>query len=247
MSILSHSLRKPVLLVLAITICLGMIRLGFWQLDRAAQKQVILDHFQQQTDIAPVNVAKLVPDLLGGEHADLRFRKVMAKGRYLSEKTILIDNQVWESQVGYLVITPFKLDSGAKVLLVNRGWVPVGDDRRRLPVTNASEQLLEIQGRLNHAPAKPPLWDDSYPVSDGPVWQFLPVAEFAAQMNLIVLPLVLELAPEQTGAGGYARHWQRPDDKWVARHKAYALQWFSMALVFLIACVIVALRSARQS
>lgn len=222
---------------------LGMLRLGVWQLDRAEQKREILQQQQAQAQLPETSLSALV----AGISAEQRFRKVYASGQYLPEQTIFLDNQVYNSKVGYHVLTPFQLFQSDVLLLVNRGWVPVGASRATLPLLETPHTTVKISGRLNLPAAQPPLWSDEYPVSQGRVWQFLPLQQYAQEIGLHPLPLVLELAPAQPGTAQLFQHWQKIDDEWVAKHQAYAFQWFAMALVFLVACIAVWFKSLSDS
>src|SRR3981081_106753 len=55
--------------------------------------------------------------------AELAKRQVAARGTFLPQHTVLLDNKLRHGRPGYEVITPLRLaDSGLHVL-VNRGWV----------------------------------------------------------------------------------------------------------------------------
>lgn len=238
--------KKITLLALAMLIVIGMLRLGFWQLDRAEEKNKILDQLQQRASQVPVQLSALITPS-GVDVSTERFRSVELQGYYSAEQSIYIDNQVVDSKVGYTLLTPFKLKGSKWWVLVNRGWLPTGLDRSVLPMFQTESAGHRLFGRINLLPSKPPLWNDKYPVAKGPVWQYLPIAEFSQKTGLKVLPLVVELAPDQAAEIDQAliRRWSGIDDKWVAKHKAYAFQWFAMAVAFLIACSILVFRSSR--
>ena len=240
-------LKTPLLLIAAVLIALIMLRLGVWQLDRAEQKRLILSDQQAKATQPAADLKNLIEALLAGDVSALRFSPVNVKGRFLPEKSIYLDNQVVGGQVGYKVFTPFVLDGSDWSVLVNRGWLPVGESRLQLPTFKTSSQALTLTGRLNLPPPPPPMWSDKYPVVNGEVWQFLPIKQVQAQMQLMILPLVVELAPDYTGEAELAlvRRWAQIDDKWVAKHQAYAVQWFAMALAFLIACVVLLIKVNR--
>ena len=242
-------IKTPLLLIAALIVALVMVRLGVWQLDRAEQKRQILSDQQTKAAQVAVDLRGLIEPLLSDDSSEFRFKPVVVQGRYLSEHSIYLDNQVVEGQVGYKVFTPFKIDGADWSVLVNRGWLPVGPSRLKLPKFKTSSQALQLSGRLNLPPAQPPMWSNNYPVATGDVWQFLPIEQYQAQMQLMILPLVVELAPDYAGEAEPAllRRWATIDDKWVAKHQAYALQWFVMALAFLIASAVLTLRVARAS
>ena len=245
------SLKKTALILAALLLITGMLRLGFWQLDRAAQKQIILSAKQDQGQQPEVELKKLLKESLTSESElfSSRFRQVSVAGEYEEGKTVFVDNQVFDSKVGYLVFTPLKLIDSDQFVLVNRGWVSAGDSREVLPSILTTSSEVTLSGRLNQPPQQPPLWSDEYPVSNGKVWQFLPIDKIADQMGLKFLPMVVELAPETLPdvEVQFKRRWALVDDKWVGKHKAYALQWFAMALAFFIACCVLMVRSKKTT
>jgi len=236
-------IKHPILLILALLLMLGMLRLGVWQLDRAEQKQLILDqvNFRSQQAAIDMSDKKLIDVELD------RYRKVMLKGTYLSDKTIYIDNQVINGQVGYLVFTPFMSADQSYTVMVNRGWVSVGESRAKLPEVSTPAGIQSLAGRLNLPPAQPPYWNDNYPVAQGKLWAYLPLDEYASQMQLSLSPLVVELAPENAADSQFVIQWAEINDEWVAKHQGYAFQWFAMALAFLIACLILLIRQRKQN
>ncbi len=231
--------KRPALLVLALVLILTMVRLGVWQLDRASQKQAILDDRIQRSQLTSVDLSSLDVN-----NEELRFRLIEESGRFLPNGTVFVDRQVVKGKVGYQVFTPFVTQS-EQTILVARGWVSVGDSREILPAVETPSELVSIRGRLNTPPAQPPLWDERYAISDGAVWQYLPLDEYAAQMQLNLFPLVLELAPDTDAPTALEIDWPTIDDKWVGKHKAYALQWFAMALAMLIISVFMLFKSIR--
>jgi len=239
-------IKLPLMLITAIVMVLAMLRLGIWQLDRAEQKQLILSELRAKAEQAHVDLLPMVDTI----NLDNRFLNIRAKGVYDADKSIYIDNQVVNGQVGYQVLTPLILASNGAIL-VARGWLPVGNSRDVLPTFDTPLKPQELIGRLNLPHAKPPLWDDAYNVNDGAVWQYLPIAKYAEQMQLNVLPLVLELAPESASQSSvndssFIRKWAAVNDEWVAKHQGYAFQWFAMAAAFFIACVVLLLRHVSR-
>ena len=231
------------MLIMALIVLLAMLRLGVWQLQRADDKRQVLSQRVSKSEQAPVDLLSIVDDIKINQD---RFRQVIAQGAYEAHKSIYIDNQVVNGQVGYQIFTPITLASG-QVVLVGRGWLPVGDSRDVLPRFDTPTETQQLVGRLNVPMAQPPLWDDSYKVNDGAVWQYLPIDEYARQMQLNVLPLVLELAPEDASSekvieAPFVRKWAAINDEWVAKHQGYAFQWFAMAAAFFIACVVLLFR-----
>ncbi|MFT5608411.1 MAG: surfeit locus 1 family protein [Arenicella sp.] len=250
-------LKKPILMLLGLAACLIMIGLGDWQLSRADLKQTILDRVQQRSAIEPVSLASILPQISASgseqfirsqtDFKELTFMQVFADGQYAAEQSVFIDNKVVVSRVGYKLLTPFKIEGSAWWVLVDRGWLSVGESRATLPRFATDSEPVRLSGRLTLPPAQPPLWSDRYPVSQGSVWQYLPISDYAQQMKLNLLPLVLELAPTQSSEidQDLIRQWSAIDDQWVAKHQGYAFQWFAMAFAFFIACSVLVYRSFK--
>lgn len=238
--------RLPVLLILAVMMVLAMIRLGIWQLDRASQKQQLLDQVLVRSKLPAIDLKSINRTIDESIQEELRFRPVTVSGEFQAENTIFIENQVLNKRVGYQVFTLFKPRASDHLVMVSRGWTPAGATRAELPTITTPVGEIQLSGRLNVPPAQPPLWKEGYPAGEGRIWQYLPINEFASQIEAKVMPLVIELAPDQAGTEDLVVKWQEINDKWVAKHKAYAFQWFSMSLAFFVACLVLLVRSLRS-
>jgi len=241
-----QKIKVPVLLVIAILIILAMLRLAIWQMDRAEQKQQLLDQVTLKASLPGVAINSLVDNFNPDAQ---RYVNVVRNGEYLHDKSIYIDNQVLNGQVGYFVFTPFAITDEDISVVVNRGWISVGESRETLPSFTTPVGQLHLNGRLNKPPAQPPLWNDNYPVAQGVVWAYLPINKYASQMQLKLLPLVVELAPQQITAlddPQFVIKWPEINDEWVAKHQGYAFQWLMMALAFFIACLVLLLKSVKK-
>lgn len=235
--------RKPLLCIVGIGLVMCMLSLGWWQLDRADQKRELVRQLESRAQQASVPLSSLALDS-DSDVEGLRFRQVLLNGRYLTESDIFVDNQVVNGQVGYQVFTPFQIANSELLVMVGRGWVSVGQSREVVPDIATSPAQVTLKGRLNKAPAKPPLWNDKYSVADGSVWQYLPISDVANVLAAQVFPLVVELAPDAGDNNGLVRKWPQISDQWVAKHQGYAFQWFAMAAAFFIACLVLLFRGS---
>lgn len=202
-----------------------LIGLGFWQLDRAAQKRQLQADYDRGQEAPPTRLQAVL------ESAEsLRFRRVIVRGQYEPEYQILIDNRVHQGQVGYHVLTPLRIEDGNVRVLVNRGWVALGEDRDHVPRIETPKEVVEVEGvatlpqtgGFHLGTARPPLpgWQNR--------WQYVDLTEYARNVPFPVQPVVILLSP-QSAAGGFARHWVRLDTG-IATHQGYAFTWFSMAV-----------------
>ncbi|NNC55348.1 MAG: SURF1 family protein, partial [Pseudomonadales bacterium] len=115
-----------------------LLKLGFWQLERADEKRLLLAQYEQQRTapaLAPAQLA-LLP---AGQVA---FRKVRLSGNLWQEKSILLDNKILDGRVGYHLLQPFADISGT-IFLLNRGWL-AGTAERRLPEIPRAGSPLDI-------------------------------------------------------------------------------------------------------
>jgi len=122
-----------------------LLWLGYWQLDRAAQKTTLFQAFASGD-----TEAMYLEDAL--EKAQPRYQRVKLNGRFIQDKQYLIDNMVRKGQVGLHVLTPFRLDTG-DLVMVNRGWISLAT--KHGPLTDLANLLdyssdkHSITGRLD--------------------------------------------------------------------------------------------------
>lgn len=233
---------RPGFALLVLVIVLIMIRAGFWQLDRAEQKVAMRRTFEAALHADPM---RLDSDLPPPE--DIRYRQVLATGEYLTGRQFLLDNrvQVDESgvkRVGYEVLTPLKLANG-KVVLVNRGWIPVGQSRQRLPAINVEPGVRRLEGVLNLPGESFHLGEMDSDARWPRLIQFIDYDVMARRLQADVYPAVIMLAPDE--AGGYLRDWQ-PIVQGPGMHYSYAIQWFAMSLTAVILFIVFTVRRSNN-
>jgi len=190
--------------------------LGVWQTHRGDEKQERQRLLEARIRETPVVLTGSV------ESAEpLLYRRVRVVGEYNAAGQIYLDNQVLHERAGYFVVTPLALRDGAEVL-VNRGWIARGLAYPEPPPTPAPVGSVEVTGLATLPPAR--FLELGQAVS-GNVWQNLTIARYREATKSKVLPvIVLSDAP---GAGLEAVH--ETPDAGVAKHREYALTWFSLA------------------
>lgn len=161
--------------------------------------------------------------------ARLRDRRVIVDGHYEARRQILIDNQIWQGQAGYRVVTPFRLAGSDMRVLIDRGWVAGTGDRRPPAVTTPATPVTltgvaTIPGTRFFSLADDKTFDA---VVDGQtIWQRLDLERFRAEAPYPVQPLVIELDAESRGALRFAPF--AADDK-RQMNLGYAFQWACFA------------------
>lgn len=205
-----------------------LLSLGLWQLDRARQLQ---QRWEQQRAVEageaqPVREAMPLPPSA---------QALVAHGHYDHPHSILLDNRLRNGRFGHEVLTPFRLaGSGehAPALLVNRGWIEGDPARRWLPEIEPIPGQVALRGRAwQPAPRRVAAVlpdQQSWPL----VAQWSDLDRLAQRLGHPLLPFVLRL--EAGSPGALDVHWPRATRS-PARHVAYAVQWFGLAAVLVLA------------
>ncbi len=105
---------------------------GLWQIQRAQAKHVMLAQQQAASKSAPRDLSAALDGIDPASMQPLYRQAYEATGRFDAQQQILLDNQVFDGQVGYRVWTPMILADGRRVL-VDRGWVGMGPGGRSDP------------------------------------------------------------------------------------------------------------------
>lgn len=203
-----------------------LIALGMWQLDREQQKIELQRRYELRLQQEPLGL-----DRVDWRNNDLAWLRVEASGYFEPRKQFLLDNKIYDSQVGYEVITPFYTDYGT--ILINRGWIAQGPSRQILPAIPTPEGRQQINAYV-YAPDGElmMLAEDNLDNSNWPkLVQRIDLEKMSDALEDSLLPLSARL--EQGAPGLLQYNWQaintRPET-----HRGYAIQWFIMALVLLI-------------
>ncbi|HVN46194.1 MAG TPA: SURF1 family protein [Steroidobacteraceae bacterium] len=223
--------------LLAVLLVAVFVRLGMWQWHRGEQRAAAAVRFARGTD--------RLAELGASDGADLPlYQRVSARGELDGAHQFLLDNRSFQGQPGYEVLTPLTR-TGAATLIVDRGWVPFTGSRSRLPdISVAPSGPVRLTGRLAALPS-PGLALGRAPPS-GDAWpkltSFPNMAQLASALGVSVAPRILLLDPDSPF--GYARAWQPPGLP-PLRHYAYAVQWWSFAVLTLVLWVVMS-RRPRQ-
>lgn len=218
------------LLLAAVGLMLLTARLGFWQLDRGAQKTALQADIDSRAALPALGAGDLPRS--GALAPALAQRHAQLQGRWLSERSVYLDNRPMQGRTGFYLVTPLLLDDGSAVL-VQRGWLPRDmQDRTRLSAPPPTDMNVSVQGRV--APALARLFELGDAVS-GPIRQNLAIDVFASETRLRLRPWVLvqqasPSASPPTPSDGLLRDWPAPQTG-VHKHYGYAFQWFSLSLL----------------
>ncbi|MDY6841710.1 MAG: SURF1 family protein [Pseudomonadota bacterium] len=212
-----------------------LVSLGVWQLNRAEEKQNLLDQWQQDAG----NLAWR--DMVSGNLTN--GQPVTLTGLYGS-RNWLLDNRTREGAPGYEVLTEFRPLDGPPVV-INRGWVLAPRTRDQLPDIETPEGIFTLKGRISDYPVPPVLMNQ--PAADEQ-WprRVQSLSEQAARQEIPELPgRIVRLSGERQ-PGAYRADWE-PDLMGPQTHYGYATQWFAMAVALTILTVVASYRKSQSS
>lgn len=220
-------IRNWKLAILALIFFCFFVGLGVWQYNRAKLKESLIKTYAERTALAPQSGTALK------EPNDWRFYRVSLTGTYDNAHTFLLDNKTQHGKVGYEVYTPFHAKDVPEPILVDRGFIPIGDSRDILPTINEVSGDVTIIGMLN----VPPVYKSLGKLTDSATnsWplriEYINLPELGNEAGLTFYPYVLNAQPNDPGA--FDVEWKvvttTPE-----RHMGYAVQWFALALTLLI-------------
>ncbi|MCP3673319.1 MAG: SURF1 family protein [Gammaproteobacteria bacterium] len=221
-----------VLLLGTIVFTILFAQLGFWQLDRADEKDLIQKDIEQSFAAEPASLSSII----GESWKDLRYRKIEATGHFDDSFQIYLDNRIYNGKAGYHIVTPFYLEGSDAAILVNRGWVFVGRDRKVLPEVSLPTGMISLKGRLSSPRSKPTIFgDDEMPDAySEKLWTYLDIDYVSKKYQIKLEPFMI--LQENDIEDGLLR--QLPDyESNVTMHLGYAVQWFAFALFLALAFI----------
>ncbi len=204
-----------------------LVGFGVWQQERALEKEAIAANWTARQQEAPRPLLSLA-----NSPAELAYRRVQMEGHFIAQRNFLLDNRIYRRRYGVEVISPLQIEGTDTVVLVNRGWIAADPSRRTLPELPVDNALQSLEGTVYVPPGKAFTLG---PISDNEDWprlvQALDVPVLAVMLDIEVFPYTVRLEPGS--AAGFTIDWPLVNIS-PEKHRAYAVQWFSMAAVLLM-------------
>jgi len=215
----------------------GMFALGMWQLQRTDEKEALISDFED-------GVSQSLDESLDSEE---QFTRIHATGRFDNEKHLLLDNKIFNGRAGVHVFTPFRTFSGTTIL-VNRGWKPIPADRSSLPTIETPTVPVDISGILAPPPEnRQTLGEpDELQIDQWPqMVTYLVLDDAASALQIALADRVIWLDVQDPN-GFEGRDWS-PSIMKPEQHKAYAVQWFGLAITALAIWLYLVLRQRGKN
>jgi len=205
--------------------------LGVWQLQRADEKNQIQQENELRKNDAPQSFNFPISN-----PEKLRFQRIRVKGKFLSDMQFVLDNRYLDRQVGFNILTPFKLQNSDKVVLVDRGWLPLTGSREELPDIDVDENIRTLVGTVYVPYGKAFSLGE---IDDSKTWprliQYLDFKELSMRLEKELMPLTLRMQADQVDT--YKAQWELYASS-SKLHLGYAFQWFAMALALLVIFIV---------
>jgi cytochrome oxidase assembly protein ShyY1 len=210
-----------------------LLSLGFWQLDRADEKAVLIERLEARRTlpaITPQSAIRLPQD-------ELADRQVVMDAHFSPSRYVLRDNRLRGGKFGYEVVAFAEVDQLAVAL--NLGWIQGDPARQALPNINLPVGLHTVSGRI-YQPS-----GDAFMLGENPLPAQLPGVvqqltlstwrdELRVRLDQSIFPL--EIRADEFEVVAFDATWaivnQTP-----AKHQGYAVQWFTMAVALGLAFI----------
>ena len=239
MQILKRFSFTPLSIILTVTVFLILCKLGFWQLERAKQKQELL----AQQSAERVSQTEFLARLNTGKLASLNFQTTQLDLELKTDFVWLVDNKIFNGQVGYDVVVPAQVKLSETIILVNLGWWPAPQQRSELPSIELPNEI-EINGLLKTTDLQQFTLSDVIEGDTFPkrVQSVNVIIDFKYSSGMTVKPVFLYA--DTNSVAGHPQLYKpvvMPPEK----HIAYAVQWFLLAFASLVVFVYASVRSTN--
>lgn len=216
--------------ILTVLVFSALVKLGFWQNSRAMGKEVRLVRIEQLKSTKPLSLEQVNLIALNENINDM---PVSAEGVFDEQAVFLLDNQIHKGRLGYRAYQVLNTQSYA--VLVSLGWIEGSINRQEVPqitpllgnyVIDGNIRLIEVGIQLQEQVFENVKW----PL----IVQQVELDKFSTIINRQLLPFVIYL--DKNSVIGFEKNWQpivMPPEK----HRAYAFQWFSLAIAWFILMV----------
>lgn len=220
----------PFGLLFTLLVLAALLNLGFWQSDRAQEKEARLQNIQHYAQTSPLALGEVLAELEQNGLHTINDYPIQIQGTFVPDILFFLDNQVEKGRLGYRVFQVFT--QGKYALLVNLGWVAGSINRDILPEISPIEGRYTLKGNVRVIEKGIQLQEQNFSQVSWPLRvQQIELVKFSQIISQELLPFVVYLDKKETI--GYKKNWQpivMPPEK----HRAYAFQWFALAFAWMV-------------
>lgn len=207
-----------------------LIALGVWQVERRAEKHALLARVDAGLQSDPRDLV----EVLAGPVEDQAYARVEADGEIARDKAIHVFSPTGQGAADYRIIAPLDY-GGGRFILVDLGTITeVEKARLGTGIPPQATGRVHVEGVLR--PSEPSGMFTAAPDLKQNRWYVRDVPAMAAALGVpVAAPLLLQ--SETPHPGGLPRPVPfRPDLP--DNHLAYAVTWFSLALILAVVYVL---------
>jgi len=163
----------------------------------------------------------------------------LVEARYLPDDGLLVVNRSQNGRAVVNTVVPLRLDDG-RILLVNRGFVPLAVDTPPVPATD-----VEVTGRLR--PSQERRLGQLSDPGEGVLReaQRLDLERLDTQFDGLLVPMYVDLMRSSPPEGDGIPEPVIAPDLSEGNHLSYAAQWFIFSIAAAVGWVLAVRRSAR--
>lgn len=220
--------------LLALTIAVVCVRLGFWQLERLDQRQAFNVSAAGGLELPPIVLDSAALARIRLDPAAFVQRRAVALGRYSPGAEIVLRGRSHAGRPGVHLASVLYLMEEEDALIVNRGWVPSPDAATVEPRAFTESGVQRIEGVLQLVPhAGAEAAPVSVELEDTSIGTFrrLDYTTLAAMIERPLLPLYLQAVPGDDDGFPIPVPLPTFDE---GPHLGYAIQWFSFAAIAIL-------------
>ncbi|CAN5165445.1 SURF1 family protein [soil metagenome] len=232
--------------VLVIVLVVAFVNFGFWQLRRLDERRSTNALIESRSSVPVQPLPQVVdPDATFADVDGLPYRRVVARGTYDADASVLVRSRALNGRPGFHVLTPLVTDEG-NALVVNRGFAPfTTEPGEALAATRppggeveVTGLLLATQERQGIGPTDP---------AEGVLTEVtrIDLARLQQQYGADLYPVYLQLETQSPPPGALPTVLSEPEQS-EGSHLSYAGQWFLFAAVGAVGWPILLRHTARN-
>ncbi len=228
-------------MLIAVAICLS---LSHWQSGRVEEKKALEARYQQMQQAPALDLNNYIASHEDAPNSlsELIWQPIKVRGEFLQDQQFLLDSQSYRGQAGYNVISPLQLEGRSEFVLVNRGWIPAGPDRKIVPKIPKLTEGNLIQGQLAKPnPALPGF--EAIDINER-VQLFVDIDAISAKLAAPVLPMLIQL--DERALGELPREWPKYQAK-IEMHEFYVAHWLIAAVIALLIYIYFGFKGKKTS
>jgi surfeit locus 1 family protein len=216
--------------------------LGFWQLERAKEKQYRVIQLEKGNQSVLTSLNSISSESIE------QFQSVELELELNDKSILFLDNKIMDKRPGYHVLNVAFEKASGKNIIINRGWVFAGADRRRLPTVDWPQINWQVSARIypiaaesiSTAMAQVEKHGKNYRL---PVLDLAVKAKIESALDLKLEDYVLRLNRNSNSALETNWLWTNMTPE---KHLGYAFQWFALSLALLVLSVIASTKKIKR-